>query len=158
MYTAITSAAAALTGPLFIALSLGPKQVLDTAEHRGRAREALFQFLAVLVVSVLVLIPHQRRHALGIELSIVFTVLVGASVRFQTETVRAVGSSQRRRWLLRLLIPNLATVAIGLAGISLIVGRGGGLYWLLGAVLAYLLWSCSNAWLLLASAPNERTT
>jgi modulator of FtsH protease len=155
LHTATTGAAGPLAGLLFIALSLGPQQLLDTPVHRGRAREALFQFLGVLVISVLVLIPGQRRLPLGVEITIVFIAATGASIRFQTQTVRDIEPSERGRWLVRLLVPNVATLAIGAAGVSLIVGRGGGLYWLPGAVLAYLLWSCSNAWLLLASGPGQ---
>lgn len=151
LFAATTSASAALTGLLFIALSLGPRAILNSPEHRGRAREALGQFLAVLVVSVAVLIPGQARLALGIELLTVCGVVVAASARFQTETVRTLPPPQRPRWLLRLVIPDLATVGVGVAGVSLIMTGGGGLYWLVAAVVIYLGWSCINTWQLIAS-------
>ncbi|MGW3463655.1 hypothetical protein ACWDE9_30520 [Streptomyces olivaceoviridis] len=83
LFAATTSASAALTGLLFIALSLGPRAILSTAEHRGRARETLGQFLAVLVVTVAVLIPGQPPSALGGELLAVCAAVVAASVRLR---------------------------------------------------------------------------
>jgi modulator of FtsH protease len=108
--TATTSVSAALTGLLFIALSIDPRAILSSAEHRGRAREALGQFLAVLVASVAALIPGQTPSALGTEMLVVCGGVVAASIRFQSETLRTLPADQRQRWLLRLVIPDLATL------------------------------------------------
>lgn len=73
----------------------------------------------------------------------------------QLQTLRRMESTQRVRWALRLVPLNLAT-AIGLfAGISLIVGQFGGLFWLVPTVVIYILWSLNNAWLLVVQAIEE---
>jgi hypothetical protein len=59
------------------------------------------------------------------------------------------------RWVLRLAIFNLGTVTALVAGMSLVVGRFGGLFWLVPTVLISLLWSLSNAWLLVAQVAKE---
>ncbi|MGW3463656.1 hypothetical protein ACWDE9_30525 [Streptomyces olivaceoviridis] len=44
-----------------------------------------------------------------------------------------------------------------MAGASLIASAGGGMYWLVAAVITYLVWSCINTWQLIASEPaSER--
>jgi len=52
---------------------------------------------------------------------------------------------------MRTLPINLGTAAI-VAGVSLIAGSGGGLYWLTVTVLIYFLWSALNAWVLVVEA------
>lgn len=64
---------------------------------------------------------------------------------------RAPGTQPAR--LVRLLdhtSPNLvATLLVLVAGITLIVGHGGGLYWLVPAVILALVGGSANAWLFL---------
>lgn len=151
LYVAVVGAAAVLTGLLFTALSLGPQQLLQTPEHRGRAREALFQLMAVLVLGLFVLVPAQGNPALGAEVLTVSAVMTTASARYQVQTIRSLPAGQRPGWALRVLVPDLATLAVGVAGISIFLETGGGLYWLLGAQLIYIVWSCANAWQLMAS-------
>ena len=50
--------------------------------------------------------------------------------------------------------PNLVTaLLIGVAGITFLVKAGGGLYWLIPAVLAGLVGGVINAWLFLVRVP-----
>jgi hypothetical protein len=53
---------------------------------------------------------------------------------------------------------NIGTLSIGVAGITLLVGAGGGLYWLPVTILTYFLWSALNAWTLVmeAAEPTDR--
>lgn len=155
LYVMLGGAAAVLTGLLFTALSLGPRQILAKPDHRGRARETLFQLIAVLMSAMAVLIPGQGNGALAIELAAVAGAMVFASARFQWQTVRAMPPRQRLGWSVRVLAPNAATLSIAMAGVSLYVGRAGGLYWLAASNAVYLVWSCSNAWQLMRSVPEQ---
>ena len=47
---------------------------------------------------------------------------------------------------------NLATIAIAVAGVSLLADAGGGLYWLAGTVVVYILRSALDAWALVVEA------
>jgi hypothetical protein len=73
----------------------------------------------------------------------------------QFQTLRTMAFERRVRWVLRLAIFNLGTVTALVAGMSLVVGRFGGLFWLVPTVLISLLWSLSNAWLLVAQVAKE---
>ncbi|HEX6552348.1 MAG TPA: pyridoxamine 5'-phosphate oxidase family protein [Ktedonobacteraceae bacterium] len=55
---------------------------------------------------------------------------------------------------LRLAVVHVGTAAILVAGLSLIVGQWGGVYWLVLTVLIYTLWSLNNAWLLVEHSGN----
>jgi modulator of FtsH protease len=155
LYTAVAGSAAALTGLLFVALSLNLRAILTSPEHRARARETFGGLLSLLVLSVLLLIPGQDRRVLGVELIGGSLVLLLSAMSLQFQTLRTMAFERRVRWVLRLAIFNLGTVTALVAGMSLVVGRFGGLFWLVPTVLISLLWSLSSAWLLVAQVAKE---
>lgn len=157
LYTAVASATAALTGLLFITLSLNLRTIINVPAHRARARETLGGLLCLLVLSVLLLIPGQDRRVLGGELIAACLVMVILGVRLQLQTLRRMDSGRRVHWALRLMLLNLGTVTILIAGISLIIGQFGGLLWLVPTILIYLLWSLNNAWLLVVQVAEEES-
>jgi hypothetical protein len=77
-YTTIASAAATLTGLLFVSLSLN-RQRLDGAA-RMAARRTFANLIDVLVLALIFLIPHQRASDLGIALLTYGLVRVLATV------------------------------------------------------------------------------
>jgi hypothetical protein len=61
-------------------------------------------------------------------------------------------------WALRLLLLDLGTLpTILAAGISLILGRFGGLLWLVPTILIDLLWSINNARLLVVQVAEAES-
>jgi len=139
-------AAAALTGLLFVAISINLDQVLKYAGLPGRAAGTLGMLVSALVVSGFGLAPGQSTRTLGIEVAAVG--LVGAA---QAVWVSRGGEpGERRSWriehLTTLLLPGVALIV---GGASLIAARGGGLYWVLGAVLLAFVSAAVNAWVLL---------
>ena len=157
LYTAVAGAAAALTGLLFIALSLNLRTIVKIPMYRARARETLGGLLCLLVLSVILLIPGQERHVLGVELIVASVIMLLSGVRLQIQTLGKLPSHRRMRWLLRLVLINTGSTTILIAGISLIVGQFGGLLWLMPTILIYLLWSLNNAWLLVVQVAEEAT-
>ena len=140
-------ASAALTGLLFVAISINLEQILKFPHLPGRAAGTLGILLSVLVVSCFGLAPAQSDHVLGLEI-----LAAGAAVSFQAAWVarRTRAHDEPIAWtlepLISLLLPGLAFVA---GGISLIVGGGGGLYWVLAAIVLAFLVASINAWVLL---------
>lgn len=155
LYTTLAGSAATLTGLLFIALSLNLSTILTVPAHRARARETFAGLLSLLVLSILMLIPGQDRHVLGIELLAGSVVLMLGGVRLQFQTLRNMAPGRRVHWVLRLVILNLGTATALIAGISMVIGQFGGLFWLVPTVLIYILWSLSNAWLLVVQVAKE---
>src|SRR5207249_7302210 len=68
LFASVAAASAALTGLLFVGLSMSLRRVVGTPEHLARARESFGQLLSLLVLSVILLIPGQNRLLLGTEL------------------------------------------------------------------------------------------
>jgi len=146
-FTGTIGAAAALTGLLFVAISINLDQILKFPQLPGRAAGTLGVLLASLVVSGFALVPGQGDHALGIEI-----LASGLAVATQSLWITFRRGSVDEPWplvvahLMTLLPPGLG-YAIG--GVSLVAGAGGGLYWVLAATLLVFVVSSVNAWVLL---------
>ena len=154
-FQAVVAAAAALLGLLFVAASLRIAVVTDSARHRARAREALGQLLVLVILGVVVLVPGQDRQVLGAELLAYTGVVAGITLRLQSNTIRRLPPSDRARWVLRDTTYNIGTVAIGVAGLGLVLRNLGGLYWLVLTVVVFFVWSSIQAWsLLVEPAPG----
>jgi len=107
------------------------------------------------LLALIVLIPAQSRQALGWELLLVGLALEADGVRLQRQTLGQLAGPRRARWFARIAAIHAATLAVPLAGASLLAGRYGGLYWLVPTVLFYLVWAAYNGWVLLAQSASE---
>lgn len=146
----VIGGAATLTGLLFVAVSVNSAWFSSSQAHRGRAGQALVLFVVALVSSILLVIPGQSPTTLGVEI-VVFGVLVGRTMlALGTERVE---DEPRSLTVVDRLSPRLiTTVGLIVAGVSLIVGRFGGLYWLAGVHVCALLAGLLNAWVFLLAA------
>ena len=147
-FVAQVGASAALTGLLFVAVSLNLKQILESPQLPGRAAEALVILLGVLAASTIGLVPGQSRTALGGELLATGVLVWIIPLVLQ---IPVMGQYWHRpMWIWpRLLATQLATVPLVVAAASLLAGRGGGLYWLVPAVILSIAAAVFDAWILL---------
>jgi len=76
----VVGAAAALTGLLFVAVSINSAWFSSSEAHRGRAGQALVLFVVPLVTGILLLIPGQSTALLGVEIA-TFALLLRAACR-----------------------------------------------------------------------------
>jgi hypothetical protein len=67
LFLAGAGASAALAGLLFVAISINLERILQGAGLPGRAGEAIVLLVAVLVVSMLGLVPGQSLRVLGMD-------------------------------------------------------------------------------------------
>ena len=149
---ALASVAGALTGLLFVALSIKGTALTGSRALRSRAAQTLVLFMtSVLIAGVLV--APQPTTAVGAELCAVAGVC-GALVLILD---RRAGHSHEpgvARYVERFSPNTITAVLVAVAGITLLVGAGGGLYWLLPAVAASLVGGVVNAWLFLVNLPG----
>ncbi|MBV9019454.1 MAG: hypothetical protein JOZ71_01935 [Ktedonobacteraceae bacterium] len=157
MYTTLASATATLTGLLFVALSLDLSTIIKIPAYRARARETLVGLLCLLALSIFLLIPGQDRRFLGGELIAESLIIAVMSIRLQLQTLKNMDAGRRMHWAMRLVVLNLGTVTILIAGISLTIGQFGGLLWLVPTILIDLLWSLNNVWLLVVRVAEEQS-
>ena len=149
-FTAVITAAAGLTGLLFVAVSINLSNILKPQNEGlpARAAETLATLLLVVVTGALTLLPESTR-LLGLEVLVLAGPLLAATSTEQLRDWRR-HRDQPLRWTLsRVICTAVATVPATWAGISLAAQRGGGLYWLAAATLAGVVGAVWNAWVLL---------
>jgi modulator of FtsH protease len=150
LMVATVGALAALTGLLFVALSINVDMIVHLRRLPGRAASTLTMLVVLLLAGVFALVPDQPNWLLGTEiaaLGVLATAFCGVAVRPREDDDPKLNSFMYKyQPLLTMLVPCLA-VLVG--GISLIVEAGGGLYWLAGAFVAGIFACTTNAWVLL---------
>jgi hypothetical protein len=150
-FVAEVGAAAALSGLVFVAVSISLGRILSTRHLPERAAEALMMFLAVLVVATFGLVPGQSAAVLGFEIGGTGLILWMAAARRQLRAYRDRGLEESaRRWLwVRVLGTQASSLPFVVAGVLLIAGHGRALLWIVPATLASFVSGALNAWVLL---------
>jgi hypothetical protein len=144
------SASGALTGLLFVAVSLNRERVTSHPALRSEAGQTLVLFLLPLLISILLVIPGTSGAVLGAELA-VLAVLAGTILILVGERKKPDGDDAEDR-LARLLdsvSPNLLTMLLIVAAGCLQLAGDDGLYLLAVATVMSLLGGVINAWLFL---------
>ena len=143
------SAAAALTGLLFVAVSIRIASIATSQELRNRAAQTLSLFGTVLIVSVLIAIPRQEYRTLGAEL-VALAVITGTGLYILDLRAKGGKSEQAIAPVLEAVAPNTVTSLLLLAaGTVLALGVPAGLYVLVAPVLTALVGGIVSTWLLL---------
>ncbi|MGY1831345.1 hypothetical protein ACI8AA_13115 [Geodermatophilus sp. SYSU D01180] len=145
---AAVGATAALTGLLFVAVSINLDRVLAFPELPRRAAATLVLLVGLLAAGVFVLVPGQPVAALAAELAGTGVLLAagGAAELVRVPAGAEAARGRRVRAAVPVLLPAGALLA---AASSLALGAGGGLYWLVGTLVGGIAASCLNAWVLL---------
>lgn len=146
LFVAAAGASAALAGLLFVAISINLERIIDEKGLAERGLEAVLTLVSVLVVSIVCLIPGQSQGVLGAELFVVAAALAFAILKpIRAQPAHAPRNYILGRWALRLM----GTVPLLIGAISVMIGDGGGLYWVVAGIVFAILAGTSNAWVLL---------
>jgi hypothetical protein len=146
---ATAGAAAALAGLLFVAISINLERILHFPSLPHRAAQTLILFALPLVTALLLIVPGQPRTALGPEL-LVIGLATGAFMLVTDARTPMSDQESRVSRLFARILPSVVTGGcLALSGATLLAEAGGGLYWLVPAVLAAIFFGLVNAWVLL---------
>ena len=147
-FVGVAGAAAALTGLLFVSLSINLQQILGQRWLPRRAGLALMLLFETLVIAVLGLVPGRSPGILGVE----YLGLGGAVWLFATGVFTVRRPALDEFWIpmvVSAVTSQLATLPVIAAGASLVARSGGGLYWLVPAIVLLLGVGVMHAWVLL---------
>src|SRR6516162_1608578 len=111
-FVVVGGASAALTGLLFVAVSLRPRKLRESPMMIGRARSAFYAFAAVLFASLIALAGSTSR-LLGLAQLGVVIVVLALSFRFTTTAIRAGRINYGRA-----LVYHLGLLVVGVAGVG----------------------------------------
>lgn len=144
---AMVGAAAALAGLLVVAASINIGRIIELPAVVSRLGGTLAMFTGVLMVGTVLLVPGQPRWLLGAEIAV-----LGVTMAVTVSRLHGMGhieAQYRRRTAVMIAAGALAGVAAAFAGVSVIAGALGGLYWLVPSVLLAFGIGLVNAWVAL---------
>jgi|SRR5579885_1036912 len=151
----VGGAAAALTGLVFVAMSLNLEAILKEETHRHRAIGTLAGFTAVFVICALVLMGGQNYQTVGIEWLIVSVVATYIYV-YGAVHARQKGRSKLGLGFSRLVFGTALYVFEILGAIILALGHIVGLYIAAIAMILLLAYTITGAWLLVVGVYAEK--
>jgi modulator of FtsH protease len=150
-YVMVGGSAAALTGLIFVAMSLHLRPILAKPWHRGRAGWTLLNLLSVLLIAGAILAPGQPLRVLAVEIIAVALI----SPLYGARGFRHMPPERSVAFGLELAVGLLGASLALLGGISLLAEQGGGLWLLLPSAAIALASSVWNAWRLMVDVASE---
>ena len=156
-FVMIGGGAAALTGLVFVAMTLNLAAITQDATHRYRAIGTLAGFVAIFVICALALMGGQGYLAIGIEWLVVAAIAAVIYGNGYVQARRSGGSSAGLRGS-RMVSGTVCYAAEVAGAILLMAGHVAGLYVASVAMVAYLAFSVSGAWLLLTGVYRDQVS
>ena len=156
-FMTVGGGAAALTGLVFVAMSLHLDQIALNAAHRHRARTVLTGLTAVFIRCALVLMGKQSGQAVAVELIV---VLIGVELVLYRSIRQALAASDASDpALLWRTIGSFSCLVVEQAGaLALLFGNAGGLYVVGVGMMASFIFMVTGAWLLIVGVRREVAT
>jgi len=150
-FTATAGASAALTGLLFVALSINLQQIIASPGLVARAIEVLVVLTAALVLSTMLLMPGQPNGAAGAEIIAIAIAVSAVAAWIQIRTDRKALGISGFAFAMRVVGAHTGPVFLAIGGVSFLAQNGGGLYWVVPALLAMIVDSIIGAWVMLVA-------
>lgn len=147
-FQSVGTGAAALTGLIFVSMSLNPDVIIQDANHRYRAICNLSGFTHVFIVCALAMMGGQNHLAVGAEWLVVAAIAEAIYIYGYTRA-RKGGHSSVGLSFKRLSVGVACYVAEMIGAIILMLGHIAGLYVASVAIVINIGFFISGAWLIM---------
>jgi modulator of FtsH protease len=149
LFVAVAGAAAALTGLIFVGVSISLEKILSLPSLPNRALISLILLLTILTFSILLLVPGKTRSLIGYELTIIGLVVWISVTKIDLKIHRLKEQQYKRRNLLNILLNQLAIIPYTRARLCILFIGDAGFYWIVPAFILSFIKSVLDAWVLL---------
>lgn len=147
---------AALTGLIFVAMSMNPANIIQNATHKNRAINMLTGFSAIFMACSFALIGNQPLPALGLEWLLLWLVATVIFIRGYVVAIKA-GMSSIGLNAPRLAGGTMCYLAEILGAVLIVLGIDAGLYVAAIAMVILFAFLISGAWLLIIGVYEDQT-
>jgi hypothetical protein len=148
-FLAAMGSAAALTGLIFVGVSINITKILSFPKLPDRALLSLILLLTILVISLLMLIPAQSNAAIGIEVALIGTIVYSLVTKVDIGIYRGTTDAYKRQYFINIIFNQLSLLPYLAAAVMIFIYGETGMYLLVPAVVFSFIKSVIDAWVLL---------
>ncbi len=148
-FEAEAGASASLAGLIFVGVSINISRIVSIPKLPGRAIQALAVLLAVLVSSLVLLVPGQDALEVGLEVVAVGLVVWASNLTIDIKNYGLTDAEHKRSHVMVVLLDMVATSLYVVSGVSIVVWGPVGVYVLVPATVASFVKAIVDAWVLL---------
>jgi modulator of FtsH protease len=148
-FIATAGAAAALTGLIFVGVSINLTKILATPSLPDRALISLILLMQILVQSVLFLVPKQSHGVLGIEVLFINLMVWITVSKIDVSTLRIKEKRFKRKYTLNVVFDQVALIPYFIGGVAIITVGEAGFFWIVPAVIFSFIKAVLDGWVLL---------
>jgi len=149
LFVATSGSAAALTGLIFVGVSINLNRILSFPRLADRALVSLALLFSILIVSILMLVPEQAILFLGLEIIVVVLLVWIMILKIDLSIYANTAEEYKKQYRYHLLFNQVAIYPYLIAGVSLLVGVESGVYWIVPSICFCFFKSIWDAWILL---------
>jgi modulator of FtsH protease len=149
LFVATGGSAAALTGLIFVGVSINLNKILSIPHLPDRALLTLVFLMTILVMSILFLIPGQPLSTLGAEVLFFGLISWFSVTALDVLIYRKTSLTYKRLYHFHLIANQLGILPYIIAGMLLVLSQGSGVYWVVPAIILCFIKSIWDSWVLL---------
>lgn len=148
-FSATAGSAAALTGLIFVGVSISLAKILSIATLPNRALISLVLLLTILISSILFLVPQQTQVSTGVEIIILGLIVWVFISILDIQIFRLKERVFKRLYVLNMVIDQVAVIPYLIGGFKILLIGDKGIYWIVPAIIFSFIKAVLDAWVLL---------
>jgi len=148
-FIAAAGAAGALTGLIFVGISINLAKILSIPRLPNRGLISMILLMSILTFSLLALAPGNSGKATGYEFTFMGLLVWIWVTRIDLKLFRATGNQFRNQYLMNIFLNQCALLSYVLAGLLLLFKGETGMIWMVPAIVLSFIKAVLDAWVLL---------